>query len=114
MTSRHHQPNSRSTRMARRIRIEQHGGPEVLKVGQYEVGEPGPGEARVRQAAIGLNFIDVYFRTGLYPQPLPGGLGKEGAGVVEAIGPGVTEVRVGDRVAYAGGPNGAYAEVRNM
>jgi NADPH2:quinone reductase len=79
-----------------------------------EVGEPGPGEARVRHEAIGLNFIDVYFRTGLYPQTLPAGLGMEGAGVVEAIGPGVTEVKVGDRVAYAGRPNGAYAQCRIM
>ena len=76
------------------------------------VGEPGPGEARIRHAACGLNFIDVYFRNGAYPQPLPGGLGKEGAGIVEAVGPGVTEVKVGDRVAYAGGPNEAYSEVR--
>ena len=96
------------------IRIEQTGGPEVLRLVDVEVGEPGPGEARVRHHAIGLNFIDVYFRTGLYPQPLPAGLGKEGAGVVEAIGEGVTEVKVGDRIAYAGGPNGAYAQVRNM
>ncbi|MEO7497924.1 MAG: quinone oxidoreductase [Massilia sp.] len=100
--------------MVKAIRLERNGGPEVLQYVDVEVGEPGPGEARVRHAAIGLNFIDVYFRTGLYPQPLPNGLGKEGAGVVEAIGPGVTEVAVGDRVAYAGGPNGAYAEVRNM
>jgi NADPH2:quinone reductase len=77
-----------------------------------EVGQPGPGEARVRHEAIGVNFIDVYFRTGLYPSTLPTGLGSEGAGVVEAIGEGVTEVKVGDRVAYAGGPNGAYAESR--
>jgi NADPH2:quinone reductase len=79
-----------------------------------EVGEPGPGEARVRHHAIGLNYIDVYFRTGLYPQPLPAGIGMEGAGVVEAIGAGVTEVKVGDRVAYACRPPGAYAEVRVM
>ncbi|UUZ52809.1 quinone oxidoreductase [Massilia sp. H-1] len=90
------------------------GGPEVMEYVEVEVGAPGPGEAQVRQAAIGLNFIDVYFRTGLYPQPLPGALGMEGAGVVEAVGEGVTEVQVGDRVAYAGRPNGAYAEVRNM
>jgi NADPH2:quinone reductase len=79
-----------------------------------EVGEPAAGEARVRNHAIGLNYIDVYFRTGLYPQPLPAGIGMEGAGVVEAIGPGVTEVKVGDRVAYACRPPGAYAEVRVM
>ncbi len=100
--------------MARAIRIRSHGGPEVMEYVDVEVGEPGPGEARVRHRAIGLNFIDVYFRTGLYPQPLPAGLGQEGAGVVEAVGEGVTEVRPGDRVVYAGGPNGAYGEVRNM
>ncbi|HEY0060949.1 MAG TPA: quinone oxidoreductase [Telluria sp.] len=100
--------------MAKAIRMHKAGGPEVMEYVDVEVGEPGPGEARVRQAAIGLNFIDVYFRTGLYPQPLPAGLGMEGAGVVEAVGEGVTEVAVGDRVAYAGRPNGAYAELRNM
>ncbi|MES2320580.1 MAG: quinone oxidoreductase [Pseudomonadota bacterium] len=100
--------------MPKAIRMNRSGGPEVMEYVDVEVGEPGPGEARVRHAAIGLNFIDVYFRTGQYPQPLPGGLGMEGAGVVEAIGAGVTEVKVGDRVAYAGRPNGAYAEVRNM
>jgi NADPH2:quinone reductase len=103
-----------STQTSKAIRIEQTGGPEVMRYVDVQVGEPGPGEARVRQHAIGLNFIDVYFRTGLYPQPLPSGLGKEGAGVVEAIGDGVTEVKVGDRVAYAGGPNGAYAQLRTM
>ena len=100
--------------MPKAIRISQTGGPEVMEYVDVEVGAPGPGEARVRQEAIGINFIDVYFRTGLYPQPLPAGLGMEGAGVVEAVGDGVTEVQVGDRVAYAGRPNGAYAEVRNM
>jgi NADPH:quinone reductase-like Zn-dependent oxidoreductase len=75
---------------------------------------PGPGQATVRNHAVGLNYIDVYFRTGLYPQPLPGGLGMEGAGVVEAVGEGVTEVAPGDRVAYAGTPNGAYAQARVM
>ena len=100
--------------MAKAIRINRNGGPEVMEYVDVEVEAPGPGEARVRHHAIGLNFIDVYFRTGLYPQPLPAGLGKEGAGVVEAVGEGVTEVKVGDRVAYAGGPNGAYAQVRNL
>jgi NADPH:quinone reductase len=100
--------------MPKAIRMQKAGGPEVMEYVDVEVGAPGPGEAQVRQAAIGLNFIDVYFRTGLYPQPLPGGLGMEGAGVVEAVGEGVTVVKVGDRVAYAGRPNGAYAEVRNM
>jgi len=100
--------------MVKAIRMSRVGGPEVMELVDVELGPPGPGEAQVRQHAIGLNFIDVYFRTGLYPQPLPGGLGMEGAGVVEAIGEGVTEVKVGDRVAYAGRPIGAYAEARNM
>jgi NADPH2:quinone reductase len=100
--------------MAKAIRMTRTGGPEVLEFVDVEVGEPGPGEARVRQHAIGLNFIDVYFRTGLYPMPLPSGLGQEGAGVVEAVGEGVTHVRAGDRVAYAGRPNGAYSELRVM
>ena len=100
--------------MTKAIRINRVGGPEVMELVDVELGPPGPGEAQVRHEAIGLNFIDVYFRTGLYPQPLPGGLGMEGAGVVEAVGEGVTEVQVGDRVAYAGRPIGAYAEARNM
>ena len=100
--------------MAYAIRFHQTGGPEVLAWEAVEPGEPGPGEARVRHEAVGLNFIDTYHRTGLYPLPLPSGIGLEGAGVVEAIGSGVTEVAVGDRVAYAGGPVGAYAEVRNL
>jgi NADPH2:quinone reductase len=99
---------------AKAIRMTRTGGPEVLEYVDVEVGEPGPGEARVRQHAIGLNFIDVYFRTGLYPMPLPSGLGQEGAGVVEAVGEGVTHVQPGDRVAYAGRPNGAYSELRTM
>ena len=84
--------------MAYAIRFHQTGGPEVLAWEAVEPGEPGPGEARVRHEAVGLNFIDTYHRTGLYPLPLPSGIGLEGAGVVEAIGPGVTEVAVGDRV----------------
>lgn len=99
---------------AKAIRMARTGGPEVLEYVDVEVGEPGPGEARVRQHAIGLNYIDVYFRTGLYPMPLPSGLGQEGAGVVEAVGEGVTSVAPGDRVAYAGGGNGAYSELRTM
>jgi len=79
-----------------------------------QVGEPGAGEARVRHHAIGLNYIDVYFRTGLYPQPMPAGLGMEGAGVIEAVGPDVKHVKPGDRVAYACRPPGAYADVRVM
>ncbi len=100
--------------MSKAIRCFKNGGPEVMEYVDVEVGEPGAGEARVRHHAIGLNYIDVYFRTGLYPQALPSGIGMEGAGVVEAIGPGVTEVKVGDRVAYACRPPGAYAEVRVM
>jgi NADPH2:quinone reductase len=94
------------------IRIHQTGGPEVLSWEEIAVGDPAPGEARVRHEAVGLNYIDVYHRTGLYPLPLPSGLGLEGAGVVEAIGEGVSEVAVGDRVAYAGGPLGAYSQLR--
>ena len=94
------------------IRVHQTGGPEVLKFEQAEVGAPGPGQALIRQTAVGLNYIDVYFRTGLYPAPsLPFIAGQEGAGVVEAVGDGVSEVKVGQRVAYAG-PLGAYAERR--
>ncbi len=100
--------------MTKAIRLFQTGGPEVMEWIDVEVGDPGPGEARVRHAACGLNYIDVYFRTGLYPQPLPAGLGMEGSGVVEALGAGVTHLQVGDRVAYAGRPTGAYAQVRVM
>jgi len=100
--------------MTKAIRIRETGGPEVMEWVDVEVGEPGPGEIRVRHEAVGLNYIDVYFRTGLYKQPLPGGLGMEGAGIVEAVGEGVTHLRAGDRVAYAGRPNGAYSEVRVM
>ncbi|SOY55413.1 quinone oxidoreductase family protein [Cupriavidus taiwanensis] len=100
--------------MSKAIRIEQTGGPEVMQWVDVQVGGPGPGEVRVRHEAVGLNYIDVYFRTGLYKQPLPGGLGMEGAGVVEAVGEGVRHVAVGDRVAYAGRPTGAYAQVRVM
>ncbi len=100
--------------MPKAIRMTENGGPEVMQYGDIAVGDPGPGEARVRQATCGLNFIDIYFRTGFYPQPLPAGLGMEAAGVVEAVGEGVTHVKPGDRVAYAGRPPGAYAEVRVM
>ena len=79
-----------------------------------QVGDPGPGEARIKHHAVGLNFIDIYIRTGLYPSPLPSGLGTEAAGVVEAVGAGVTHVKAGDRIAYAGGPQGAYCEARVM
>lgn len=83
--------------MSKAIRISKTGGPEVMEYVDVEVGDPGPGEVRLRQAACGLNYIDVYFRTGLYPQPLPGGLGMEGAGIVEAVGAGVSHVQAGDR-----------------
>lgn len=99
--------------MPHAIRIHEHGGPEVLRWEEVPTPAPGPGEALVRHAAVGLNYIDVYFRTGLYKPPaLPCVIGMEGAGTVEAIGPGVTEVAPGDRVAYASAPIGAYAEVR--
>ncbi len=100
--------------MPKAIRIEQQGGPEVLKWVDVQVGDPGPGEARVRHKACGLNFLDVYQRSGLYKLPMPAAMGNEGAGIVEAVGAGVTVVKVGDRVAYAGGAPGAYSEVRNM
>src|SRR2546422_11108660 len=100
--------------MPKAIRSQQQGSPEVRKWEHVQVREPGPGEARVRHKACGLNFLDVYQRSGLYKIPLPSGMGNEGAGVVEAIGSGVTQGRVGDRVAYAGGAPGAYSEVRNM
>ncbi len=100
--------------MSHAIRIHRTGGPEVLSWEEVDVPPPAAGEATVRHAAVGLNFIDTYHRTGLYPLRLPSGIGLEGAGVVEAVGEGVTEVTVGDRVAYAGGPVGAYAEVRNL
>jgi NADPH2:quinone reductase len=100
--------------MPKAIRITETGGPDVLRWEDVEAGEPGEGQARVRHTAIGVNFIDTYHRSGLYPVPLPSGLGSEAAGVVEAVGPGVTVVRPGDRVAYAGGPPGSYAEARVM
>ncbi len=100
--------------MPHAIRIHQTGGPEVLCWEEVDVPAPAAGEATVRHHAVGLNFIDTYHRTGLYPLPLPAGIGLEGAGVVEAVGPDVSEVKVGDRIAYAGGPVGAYAEVRNI
>jgi NADPH2:quinone reductase len=99
--------------MAKAIRMYQTGSPEVLVWEDYNPGQPGQGEALIRHEAVGVNFIDIYHRTGLYPLPsLPATLGLEGAGIVEAIGKGVKEVNVGDRVAYAGVPPGAYAEIR--
>lgn len=100
--------------MPKAIRFHRNGGPEVLQWENVDVGDPGPGEARVRHTAIGLNYIDTYHRSGLYKLALPSGLGTEGAGVVEAVGPGVGDVRAGDRVAYTGGPLGAYSQARVM
>ncbi len=100
--------------MTKAIRIRHPGGPEAMEWTEVTVGDPGPGEARVRLHAAGLNFIDVYHRTGLYPLPLPAGIGLEGAGVVEAVGAGVSHVKAGDRVAFADLPPGSYAEVRVM
>ena len=98
--------------MTKAIRIHTPGGPEALVWEDVTVGDPGPGEARVRHTAIGLNYIDTYHRSGAYKLPLPAVIGQEGAGVVVAVGPGVTDVKKGDRVAYAGGPVGAYSEER--
>jgi NADPH2:quinone reductase len=100
--------------MVRAVRIDRHGGPEELKLVEVEVGEPGPGQIRIRHHAIGLNYIDTYQRSGLYPFDMPLTLGMEGAGVVEAVGEGVTHLKVGDRAAYAGGPPGSYSEARLM
>src|SRR5574338_557989 len=97
--------------MAHAIRIHENGGPEVLRYDEIPVGEPGPGEARVRITAAGVNFVDVYHRAGLYPMQLPAALGVEAAGTVERVGPGVTGLAPGDRVAYAGSP-GCYADAR--
>ncbi|MNF40872.1 Quinone oxidoreductase 1 [compost metagenome] len=97
--------------MAKRIQLSRHGGPEVLEYVDFTPAAPGPREVRVRNQAIGLNFIDIYYRNGLYPLSLPSGLGSEGAGVVEAVGSAVSEFQVGDRVAYCTGPQGSYAEL---
>lgn len=100
--------------MTHAIRFHAPGGPDVLRWEEIAVGDPAPNEARVRHHAVGLNYIDIYHRTGTYPLPMPSGIGLEGAGVVEAVGGAVSDLKVGDRVAYAGGPIGAYAEVRNI
>lgn len=94
------------------IQFAQTGGPDVLRIARHAVGAPGPGQVLLRHTAIGVNFIDTYYRSGLYPTALPSGLGTEAAGVVEAIGDGVTQLAPGDRVAYAGGPLGAYCRYR--
>jgi NADPH:quinone reductase len=100
--------------MTRAIQITEFGGPEKLQLVDLDVGQPGPGEIRIRHHACGLNFIDVYQRTGLYPNALPLTLGMEGAGIVESVGEGVTHLRAGDRAAYASNPPGSYSEVRVM
>lgn len=100
--------------MARAVRFHEAGGPEVLKLEEVAVGEPGPGEVRLRHVAVGCNFADTYFRSGYYSVQPPCGIGVEGAGIVEALGEGVTAVAVGDRVAYNGSPLGAYSDVRVM
>ncbi|MEO5374442.1 MAG: quinone oxidoreductase [Alphaproteobacteria bacterium] len=100
--------------MTNAIRIHRSGGPDVLSWDEVVPPTPGPGEVRVRQTAVGLNYIDVYHRSGLYPLPLPSGLGLEAAGMIEAVGPGVDTFSVGDRVCYGNGPIGAYAEARTM
>jgi NADPH2:quinone reductase len=100
--------------MARAIRFDHIGGPEVLHMEQVEVADPGPGQARVRHSYVAVNFIDIYFRRGTYPLPLPSGLGSDAVGVVEAVGEGVTDIKAGDRVGYLLGPQGAYSDVRVM
>jgi NADPH2:quinone reductase len=100
--------------MPHAIRFHKAGGPEVLQWEEVSVGKPGAGEARIRHTAVGLNYVETYVRSGLYPASLPSGLGTEAAGVVEEVGPGVADVKPGDRVAYVGGPLGAYCEARVM
>ncbi len=100
--------------MSKAIHIDRNGGPEELKMVDVEVGEPGPGEIRIRHMSVGLNFIDVYQRSGLYTLPMPLQMGMEGSGVVEAVGAGVTHLKAGDRAAYASNPPGSYSEVRVM
>jgi NADPH2:quinone reductase len=98
----------------RMIRVEQHGGPEVLQLVEVDVVDPGPDEVRIRQHAVGLNFIDIYHRSGLYPLPLPHGIGSEAAGVVDAVGSSVKFLKEGDRVAYPQSPVGSYADLRTL
>jgi NADPH:quinone reductase len=100
--------------MAKAVRFHEAGGPEVLRIEEIAVGDPGPGEVRLRHRAVGCNFADTYFRSGYYPAPLPNGIGVEGAGTVEAVGEGVSTCSVGDRVSYNGGPLGAYCTERVM
>ncbi|WP_293845543.1 alcohol dehydrogenase catalytic domain-containing protein [Sphingopyxis sp.] len=100
--------------MAKAVRFYEAGGPDVLRVEEIAVGDPGPGEVRIRHAAVGCNFADTYFRSGYYPAPLPAGIGVEGAGTIEAVGEGVTGFAPGDRVAYNGSSLGAYSSERVM
>jgi NADPH2:quinone reductase len=109
-----HPPSRGRAEKARAVRFAKTGGPEVLTWDEVALAEPGPGEVLVRHSAVGLNFIDTYHRSGLYPQPMPSGIGLEAAGTVEAVGPGVTALKAGDRVAYGTGPIGAYSEARVM
>src|SRR3954471_9427949 len=106
--------NDQGTRITRAVRIDQNGGPEQLKIVDVEVGQPGPGQIRIRHKAVGLNFIDVYQRSGLYQLPMPLSMGMEASGVVESVGEGVTHLKAGDRAAYASQPPGSYCEVRVM
>ena len=103
-----------TTQTAKAIRINQHGGPEQLELVDVQVGEPGPGEIRIRHKAVGLNYIDIYQRSGMYPFAMPLQLGMEASGVIEAVGEGVTHLAVGDRAAYASAPPGSYCELRVM
>jgi len=103
-----------TTQTSRAVQINQHGGPEQLQLTTVEVGEPGPGQVRIRHHAVGLNFIDIYQRSGLYQLPMPLQLGMEAAGVIEAVGEGVSHLQVGDRAAYASQPPGSYCELRVM
>ena len=100
--------------MAKAVRFYEAGGPEVLKVEEVAVGEPGPGEVRIRHGAVGCNFADTYFRSGYYPAPLPNGMGVEAAGIIEVVGEGVSDFATGDRVSYNGSPLGAYSTERVM
>ncbi|MDB5955831.1 MAG: qorA 2 [Ramlibacter sp.] len=106
--------SDKETHVSKAVQIRQHGGPEQMELVDVQVGEPGPGEIRIRHKAIGLNFIDVYQRSGLYPMPMPLNLGMEGSGIVEAVDAGVTHLKVGDRAAYASNPPGSYSEQRVM
>ena len=100
--------------MTQAIRISEFGNPSVLQMGEIDLPDPSPGEIRVRHTAIGVNFIDTYHRSGLYPLPLPTGIGLEAAGVVDAVGSDVTHIKPGDRIAYGGGPIGAYSQAANL